>query len=62
MASLAEAEIGALFANECKGEELRLALEEMGHVQPPTPIMANNSTACGIINKTVKQRRTHAIG
>eukprot|EP00957_Ditylum_brightwellii_P045640 3463002-Ditylum_brightwellii.AAC.1 len=33
----------------------------MGHVQLPTPIMTDNSTACGIINGTVKQRRTRAI-
>eukprot|EP00957_Ditylum_brightwellii_P021751 1640881-Ditylum_brightwellii.AAC.1 len=61
MASAAEAEIGALFFNTRKGEELRLALTEMGHPQPPTPVMTDNSTACGIINSTVRQRRTRAI-
>eukprot|EP00957_Ditylum_brightwellii_P097858 7452083-Ditylum_brightwellii.AAC.1 len=61
MASSAEAELGALFINAKKGEELRTALEEMGHVQPPAPIMTDNSTACGIINGTMKQRRTRAI-
>eukprot|EP00957_Ditylum_brightwellii_P141361 10770907-Ditylum_brightwellii.AAC.1 len=45
MASSAEAELGAFFINARKGEELRTALEEMGHVQPPTPIMTDNSTA-----------------
>eukprot|EP00957_Ditylum_brightwellii_P081699 6215598-Ditylum_brightwellii.AAC.1 len=38
-----------------------MAKEEMGHVQPPTPIMTDNSTACGIINRTVKQCRTRTI-
>eukprot|EP00957_Ditylum_brightwellii_P047426 3602690-Ditylum_brightwellii.AAC.1 len=52
MALSEEAELGALFINAKKGEELRMALEEMGHVQPPTPIMTDNSTACGIINGT----------
>eukprot|EP00957_Ditylum_brightwellii_P076226 5794538-Ditylum_brightwellii.AAC.2 len=61
MASSVEAELGALFINNKKGEELRMVLEEMGHVQPPTPIMADNSTDCGIINGTIKQHRTHAI-
>eukprot|EP00957_Ditylum_brightwellii_P171940 13090567-Ditylum_brightwellii.AAC.1 len=61
MASSAEAELGALFINAKKVEELQTVLEEMGHVQPPTPIMTDNSTACGTINGTVKQCRTHAI-
>eukprot|EP00957_Ditylum_brightwellii_P197565 15051153-Ditylum_brightwellii.AAC.1 len=37
MALSAEAELGALFINAKKGEELQTALEEMGHVQPPRP-------------------------
>eukprot|EP00957_Ditylum_brightwellii_P166392 12666259-Ditylum_brightwellii.AAC.1 len=45
MASSAEAELGALSINAKKGEEVQMALEEMGHVQPPTPIMTDNSTA-----------------
>eukprot|EP00957_Ditylum_brightwellii_P071752 5454396-Ditylum_brightwellii.AAC.1 len=61
MSSAAEAEIGVLYVNTCKGEELRLALKEIGHPQPPTPVMTDNSTVCGIVNKTVKQRRTRAI-
>eukprot|EP00957_Ditylum_brightwellii_P057218 4335667-Ditylum_brightwellii.AAC.2 len=61
MASATEAEIGALFINACKGEEFRLTLEEMGHSQPPTPVMTDNSTVCGILNKTIKQKRTRAI-
>eukprot|EP00957_Ditylum_brightwellii_P045518 3450795-Ditylum_brightwellii.AAC.1 len=61
MALSADAEFGALLVNTKKGEELRMALEEMGHVQPPTPIITDNSTACEIINGTVKQCRTLAI-
>eukprot|EP00957_Ditylum_brightwellii_P022988 1735164-Ditylum_brightwellii.AAC.1 len=33
----------------------------MGHPQPPTPVMTDNSTACEIINSTVRQCRTRAI-
>ena len=41
---------------------IRAALEEMGHPQPPTAIVVdNNSTASGIANKTVKQRRSKAM-
>eukprot|EP00957_Ditylum_brightwellii_P193803 14757843-Ditylum_brightwellii.AAC.1 len=61
MASSSEAEIAALYANAKKGKELRMALLEMGHPQPHTPIMTDNSTACSIINNTVKQKRTCAI-
>eukprot|EP00957_Ditylum_brightwellii_P072003 5472957-Ditylum_brightwellii.AAC.1 len=61
MASTAEAKIGALFSNTRKGKELRLALTEMGHPQPPTPVLTDNSTACGIINTTVKQPCTRAV-
>eukprot|EP00957_Ditylum_brightwellii_P173695 13224641-Ditylum_brightwellii.AAC.2 len=52
MSLSAEAELGTLFINAKKGEELQTALEEMGHVKPPMPIMTDNSTACGIINGT----------
>eukprot|EP00957_Ditylum_brightwellii_P141112 10750724-Ditylum_brightwellii.AAC.1 len=45
MALSAEVKLGALFINAKKGEELRTVLEEMGHLQPPTPIMTDNSTA-----------------
>eukprot|EP00957_Ditylum_brightwellii_P149952 11419741-Ditylum_brightwellii.AAC.1 len=61
MSSATEAEIGVLYVNMRKGEELHLALEEMGHPQPPTPVMMDNSMACGIVNKMVKQRGTRAI-
>eukprot|EP00957_Ditylum_brightwellii_P168733 12843306-Ditylum_brightwellii.AAC.1 len=33
----------------------------MGHPQPPTPVMNDNSTACGIINNAVKQQCTCTI-
>eukprot|EP00957_Ditylum_brightwellii_P154088 11726928-Ditylum_brightwellii.AAC.2 len=55
MASSAKTEIGALFTNIRKGKELRIALIEMGHPQLPTPIMTDNSMACGIVNNSTKQ-------
>eukprot|EP00957_Ditylum_brightwellii_P210434 15364964-Ditylum_brightwellii.AAC.1 len=33
----------------------------MGHPQPLTPIMTDNTTANGIVNDTVKKRRSCAI-
>ena len=53
MASAADAELG--------GKVLRTSLEEIGHPQMPTPKQTDKSTASGIINETVKQRRSKAI-
>eukprot|EP00957_Ditylum_brightwellii_P072206 5489128-Ditylum_brightwellii.AAC.1 len=61
MSSAAEAEVGALFINSKAVVGLRIALQEMGHPQPPTPIMTDNSTASGIANSSIKQRRSRAI-
>eukprot|EP00957_Ditylum_brightwellii_P205670 15344904-Ditylum_brightwellii.AAC.1 len=33
----------------------------MGHPQLPTPVVINNSNTCGILNETVKRKRTQAI-
>jgi hypothetical protein len=61
LASAAESELGALFDNGKAAVSERTTLEEMGHPQPPTPMQTDNSTAAGIANKTVKQRRSKAI-
>ena len=61
MSSAAEAELGGLFFNMKDAVPIRVALEDMGHPQPPTPIVVDNSTASGIANKTVKQRRSKAM-
>jgi hypothetical protein len=61
MSSAAEAEIGALYHNAKEATVIRTTLAEMGHPQPATPIETDNSTACGIMNRTVKQVRSKAI-
>ena len=60
-ASAAEAELGALYLNVKQGRIIRLALEEMGHPQPPTPINCNNLTTTGIVNGTVKRQRLRSM-
>ena len=57
-ASAAEAELGALFLNMREGRIFRLALEELGHHQPPTPIHCDNATTAGIVNGTIRQQRS----
>jgi len=61
VASAAEAELGALFLNAQTICPFRIALEELGHPQPATPLQTDNSTASGIANDTVKQKRSKAI-
>ena len=56
VSSAAEAELGALFLNAQDICPIRIALEELGHPQPATPMQTDNDTACGIINDTVKQK------
>ena len=55
VALAAEAELGALFYNIQEGKILLLALEELGHAQPPTPIHCDNNIAAGIASDTVKK-------
>eukprot|EP00957_Ditylum_brightwellii_P133645 10189184-Ditylum_brightwellii.AAC.1 len=59
--STAAAELGALFLNACQAKLMRVTLEEMGHPQPPTPIISDNSTAVGIANRTIKKQCSHAM-
>ena len=61
LASAAEAEVGAIFLNCQQGEILRITLHELGHIQPSTPVITDNTTANGIFNKEIKQRRTKAM-
>jgi hypothetical protein len=61
LSSAAEAELGALFHNGKEACPLRIALEEMGHPQPATPMATDNNTASGIATDTVKQKRSKAI-
>ena len=62
MASAAEAEVGALYMNAQELSPMRTTLEELDHPsQPPTPLQTDNSTANGIMNKTIKQRQSKAM-
>jgi hypothetical protein len=61
LSSASEAEFGTLFHNGKTATQHRTVLEELGHPQPPTPIVTDNSTASGIANDTVKQKRSKAM-
>jgi hypothetical protein len=61
VASAAESEVGAYFQNSQSGAPLRVNLTELGHIQPATPLRTDNSTAFGILNETIKQKRSKAM-
>ena len=61
MSSTADAEWGGLYMNAQEAVPMRATLEELGHPQPPTPIRTDNSTADGIMNKTVKQKKSKSM-
>jgi hypothetical protein len=61
VASAAESEVGAWFHNSQSGAPLRVTLTELGHTQPPTPLRTYNYTSFGILNETIKQKRSKAM-
>ena len=61
MASATEAELGALYMNAQEAVGIRNCLEAMGFPQPATPLKTDNSTANGILNNTMKQKRSKAM-
>jgi hypothetical protein len=61
VASATEAEMGGLFHCGQAAVPLRNALIEMGHPQPPTPIQTDNATASGIVNSSIRQRKSKAM-
>jgi Reverse transcriptase (RNA-dependent DNA polymerase) len=61
VSSAAEAELAGIFHNCKEACALRTMLEEMGHPQPPTMVVTDNSTAAGIANDSVKQKQSKAM-
>ena len=61
LASATEAKTGAVFTGCQDAVPIRQALIELGHPQPPTPVQVDNACAVGILNNTVKQRRSKAM-
>jgi hypothetical protein len=61
VASATESEVGACFHNAKSGAPLRVTLIVLGHIQPMRPLRTYNSTAFGILNETIKQKRSKAM-
>jgi hypothetical protein len=61
MSSATEAELAGFYIMACKAIYIRIILEELGHVQPPTPLQTDNAMADGIINGKVQPKQTKAM-
>ena len=61
MSSAAESECGSLYMNARETIPFIITLEELGHKQLAVPIKTDNSTAKGIMNKEIKQKRSKSF-
>ncbi len=61
MSSATEAELVGLDIMVCKAVYIRIILEELGHIQPPTPLQTENAIADSIINGKVQPKQTKAM-
>ena len=61
MGSAAEAKIGATYINGQEYFPIQTTLAKMGQSKPPTAMQVDNSTAEGLSNRTIKQKRSKAI-
>jgi len=55
--SAAEAECAGLFGNCQLGIQIRRILTGLGHLQPPTTVVTDNSTATAFVNTTMKTKK-----
>ena len=58
VASTKEAETGGLYNNAQDAIIIRIALEELGNPQPPTPIKTDNTTAHSFVHDNIKQQKS----
>jgi hypothetical protein len=61
MSSATQSDIGEVFLNAKEGTVFSTTLEELGHPQPPTPLVTDNTTATCCINGKIKSIRTRAM-
>jgi hypothetical protein len=61
VASAGETEYDTAFLNGQHGVWPRTIADEMGHQQPPTPLLCDNKFAIGLTTDTIKQRRSKSI-
>ena len=55
--SAAEAELNTVFVNTIEAQFIRLILAELGRPLTPSQVYINNTTAVGIVKRTIKRQR-----
>ena len=61
MSSAAEAKLGALFINFKESIPAHQSLEEIGHIQPPTPMQTDNTTLHGVVTINLASKRLKSM-
>jgi hypothetical protein len=61
MSSAAESETGGVYLNGKEAIPIRTTAIELGHPQPPTPIKTDNTTAHGILTKSLRPKLSKAF-
>jgi hypothetical protein len=61
LSSASEVKLAGLFYYGKEAAPEHITLEELGHPQPPTSIVTDNSTATGITNNTIQQKRSKSM-
>ncbi len=61
MSSATKAELAGLYIIAREAAYIRIILEELGHVQPPTPLQTDKAMADGVINGKVQPKQIKAI-
>jgi hypothetical protein len=61
MSSATKAELAGLYIMAHKTVYIRIILEELGHVQTPTPLQTENAMADRVINGKVQPKQTKAM-
>ncbi len=62
MSLATKAELAGLYIIAHKAVYIRIILEELGHVQPPTPLQTDNAMTYRVINGKVQPKQTKAMG
>ena len=62
LASASEAELAAIFYRSCKAIYLRITLEEMSHLQPPTNVTIDNSEVHRLTQGIMVPKQYKAMG
>ena len=61
MNAASKAECSGLYMNAQEAVPLQITLEELNWPPPPTPLQTDNNTASGIMNNTVKQKKSKTM-